>query len=600
MNTHSLSLLINFPDDNGSNKPTSDLATGNICCKSKAAAQKLHSQECLEDFCVNTRFKYHTLQNVLISSIRDKEIIENTDSSDPEPFEDSGDEYVPINESSDTDEGQEEQFENINLLPEEVYMSVSGNKTITAKQLKAACTCKQKCFQKITPEEIQSLFTDFYKFSSSGQNQFVANSIEEEGKQVQRLRRNDGKQSRRNFTRKYFLTKKRLKKARLIVENKRSSEGKICPEDRRGKHENHPKVSENDKLLIKEHINLFPAYHSHYSRSHTQKKYLSPDLSIAEMYRLYTSCIEKYLSRNSTYHKPKNDTLAKCDKFAIQLKCCQSEIERISIEKEKNIHLHLADSAYQSKRRDNEECQNNPGYVAISFDLQKCLPAPYLRSGMCFYNCQLWTFNLTIYQTIGKESSALCYLWNETVAGGGGQEIGSCIYHYLHNLSENNNDVPTYTESKNLIINHKFFEVGHTHMEADSIHAAIVKAKKRTTADIELPRDWANLIRFVPRKPPIIVIELEQKAFLNFKSWLNTYYVDWKKNTLNETMQWLQIKWMQYSTDNLNILYKHSFESQFKIFDISRRHTKTRQGNLLTLLPLNNELLPLSTEKLTD
>jgi hypothetical protein len=52
---------------------------------------------------------------------------------------------------------------------------------------------------------------------------------------------------------------------------KRFSDGKICLEGKREKHKNHPKVPENDRLLIKEHINLFPAYQSHYSRSLTQK-----------------------------------------------------------------------------------------------------------------------------------------------------------------------------------------------------------------------------------------------------------------------------------------------------------------------------------------
>jgi hypothetical protein len=89
------------------------------------------------------------------------------------------------------------------------YTPVSENKTIPAKQIKAACACKKKCFEKFTHEERQLLFKSFYKLSSSGQNEFVVNSIGECGKHVQRVRRNDGtrKKSRRNFTRKYFLTR---------------------------------------------------------------------------------------------------------------------------------------------------------------------------------------------------------------------------------------------------------------------------------------------------------------------------------------------------------------------------------------------------------
>lgn len=137
-------------------------------------------------------------------------------------------------------------------------------------------------------------------------------------------------------------------------------------------------------------------------------------------------------------------------------------------------------------------------------------------------------------------------------------------------------------------------------MEADSIHAAIEKTKKHTTADIELPRDWANLIRLVPRTPPIKVIELDQTQFLNFKSCLTTHYVHRKNNTINEQVQWLRIKWMQYSTNSPSILYKHSFEGEFKSLDICRNHKKTRHGNLPKLEPLNKQPVPLSTEKLND
>ncbi|GLV37474.1 hypothetical protein CBL_10560 [Carabus blaptoides fortunei] len=85
------------------------------------------------------------------------------------------------------------------------FTSVSGRKIVAAKKMNAACTCRKKGFEKFTQDERQILFTSFYKLSSSGQNQLVTNSIEEK-KHVLRLRRDDGKMTRRKFTRKYFLT----------------------------------------------------------------------------------------------------------------------------------------------------------------------------------------------------------------------------------------------------------------------------------------------------------------------------------------------------------------------------------------------------------
>lgn len=249
----------------------------------------------------------------------DVEATQCTNSSDFEPFEESGDEYVPIDNHSDTDENQPNNSRrgrkkqnkddatrkrkrnssnwtrNIRKSLKtqgKAYTAVSGNKIIPAKQVKAACTCKQKCYEKITPEERQLVFTSFYKLSSSGQNQFVANSIQEHEKHAQRLRTSDQINSRRNFSRKYFLTTINgeklqvcqtmflntfditLKKARVIVEKKRFSDSKICSEDNRGKHQNHPRVPEIDKVLIREHINLFSLSESLLAHPHSEEVYV--------------------------------------------------------------------------------------------------------------------------------------------------------------------------------------------------------------------------------------------------------------------------------------------------------------------------------------
>lgn len=63
----------------------------------------------------------------------------------------------------------------------------------------------------------------------------------------------------------------------------------ICPEDAIGRstHKNYPYISNVAKQTIRDHICMFPAYTSHYSRSHTSKKYLLPDLSMPKTYCLY-------------------------------------------------------------------------------------------------------------------------------------------------------------------------------------------------------------------------------------------------------------------------------------------------------------------------
>lgn len=58
--------------------------------------------------------------------------------------------------------------------------------------------------------------------------------------------------------------------------------------DRRGKHENRPnRVPDAVIELIDAHIRSFPRRVSHYSRKDRKRYYLSPELSIQLMHRLY-------------------------------------------------------------------------------------------------------------------------------------------------------------------------------------------------------------------------------------------------------------------------------------------------------------------------
>ncbi|KAF2885170.1 hypothetical protein ILUMI_21015 [Ignelater luminosus] len=59
-------------------------------------------------------------------------------------------------------------------------------------------------------------------------------------------------------------------------------------------------------------------------------------------------------------------------------------------------------------------------------------------------------------------------------------------------------------------------EPAHSHIEADTINAAIETAKEKTAADIEVPHDWIYFIRTVRRNSPLQVIEMQQKDFLGY------------------------------------------------------------------------------------
>jgi len=112
---------------------------------------------------------------------------------------------------------------------------------------------------------------------------------------------------------------------------------------------------------------MFPFKESHYSRNKTNKKYfLNPDLSISRMYDLYKNhCTENHFNIlsefmyrkifveefNLAFKKPNIDTCQLCDKFETILKCSTVNEEIQDTIEEKNVHLQMAEMAYEEKKK---------------------------------------------------------------------------------------------------------------------------------------------------------------------------------------------------------------------------------------------------------
>ena len=65
-------------------------------------------------------------------------------------------------------------------------------------------------------------------------------------------------------------------------------EGGTPHSDQRGRHEPPNKTSEARIRVVKEHIEMFPRYRSHYShKANPHREYLSPDLTVTKIRSLY-------------------------------------------------------------------------------------------------------------------------------------------------------------------------------------------------------------------------------------------------------------------------------------------------------------------------
>ena len=172
----------------------------------------------------------------------------------------------------------------------------------TRKMDDTPCGCSRKCFDVVSIQQRQQLFDGFWKISHFDvQNAYLCGCV----KVVDVHRRyTQSASSRRNYSRQYFVSNGSVsiqicKIAFLrihAISNGRLSralqamqkEGGTPHSDQRGRHEPSNKTSEASIRVVKEHIEMFPRYRSHYSRkANPHREYLSPDLSLTKLYSLY-------------------------------------------------------------------------------------------------------------------------------------------------------------------------------------------------------------------------------------------------------------------------------------------------------------------------
>lgn len=452
------------------------------------------------------------------------------------------------------------------------------NKKVAAKDVKEIMECKQLCHTKISFDQQKKIFKAYWNLGDyAKRRQFLAGLIEVETKKSATLLKAKNPRNRQFnylyhfeiYGRKERVCKKCFLKifdetdqsVKTIIKYKfmEEAQGSIGIE-KRGRHEPPHKLTIEKHNEVLEHINSIPKYQSHYSRRHTQKIYFQSNLNLATLYRLYSEKYSDPVSQSKykeifyqldiKFKKPQLDCCNLCETLKAKIKNSTDEEEKKNLILEQTKHHAEADFAYECKKHDKQLPLTDKSKKMFSFDLQQCLPTPHLNASMFFYKRPLWTYNLTMHD--GATNSANCYIWNETIAKRGANDIGSCIYKCLLELPETVKHVVLYSDScpgqnrnsyitvmfeKILeehpsieVIDHKFLVVGHTHLECDTVHAQIEKKKKHCVGSIQHPHDWATLISATNKK--YNVYELKQDDFFDFNSHLKKRYT-WRTNNVS-------------------------------------------------------------------
>ncbi|CAH1110863.1 unnamed protein product [Psylliodes chrysocephalus] len=151
---------------------------------------------------------------------------------------------------------------------------------------------------------------------------------------------------------------------------------------------------------MREYIEKYPQYDSHYTRRDTIKKYLLSYLNIRKMYEEYKydcdlsgkmNCgsyslfTEEFRKTSYKFKQPKTDTCRTCDSFMLNLKQCKNSEEKAKYQSDYEVHTKLADDGYEQKRLDKESCIRDASRIVLVFDLQQVLDTPSLTVNISFY-----------------------------------------------------------------------------------------------------------------------------------------------------------------------------------------------------------------------
>lgn len=382
--------------------------------------------------------------------------------------------------------------------------------------------------------------------------------------------------------------------------------------------------SEEDRKIVREHINSFPKDVSHYSRNSSEKEYLSSDLTLKKLYEAFQlkypeneKITYEYYKRvfhrdfNISFRKPRADTCKTCDRLNITSRTdrkAKDEYER---------HLKEADRAFQAAKDDFAKSRRSRSDTCtIVIDLQKVFPLPKLSHSSMYYSRQLSAYNFGIH--IANQNNAVMCVWHEGRAGRGGNEMASCILQALNSelLSTQKRHLVIYSDNcagqlKNRmllylyvmlivtgqfdVIDHKFLVSGHSFSAADRDFALI--EKKAKIARIDTLDDVKSVIASARKKNPFKILDLTAKPLFDFGT-ASSNLLDTKDLRITSA-SWLRVE----SSNPTAVQCKNSFDptENFRNVSILPRNMKPEEFlSKITDLQALDEIPLIKTSKLDD
>lgn len=247
-----------------------------------------------------------------------------------------------------------------------------------------------------------------------------------------------GKNTVQPVCREFLLTALGITKNRLVPILKAIHGGDI-PKEKRGGDRYGQKFFEI-KEKIREFLKNLPASESHYNRKKSCRVYISSELNLAVLSKMYNSKNPEYKSSLSMFKRifynefnigfssPASDVCGTCINLKNAIKQKDGDKE-LFISKLK-VHRIRANTFYKLLK------ENPPKSLSFCFDLQQIHPLPKTPVQDAFYLRQISFYTFCCVDVNAKKP--FFYTWTEDQASRGSTEIGSALLAHLRSLDFEN------------------------------------------------------------------------------------------------------------------------------------------------------------------
>ena len=353
------------------------------------------------------------------------------------------------------------------------YISQGSKKMIPPKKVGPPCDCKDKCFDRVTMPKIEEIFNNFWAAGSdySMKTQILMDALSP--RPVKRRRQKDAAKADRSqwfywvrhgdelqvcrtaFKSIYGITESKLK--HVIIRRKEHPTGDPVV-DQRGRQPSANQISGYRVDLIHEHIRSIHVTSSHHARSHSpHRMYMEPDMNTRKLFLDYVDWLvqthpgeravkeSKYRQiftehYNIVPHPPRTDVCDFCSWSKTQIKAKLSKNQSVlTLEDDLRVHKAEAEKQKNLLSKLEKSCIEDGPYHewrTICIDLQQTLPVPRMNIQSAYYKSKVSLYNCCIYDL--NHNRANCYLWDETMALKGSNEINSCLLKWFKSFCMEN------------------------------------------------------------------------------------------------------------------------------------------------------------------